>query len=80
MNVNAYPDGNVASELDPSAQESGDLGWPSLILNWQGVPDMPPFESYRAELLPPFEDAVFMSGLLDMNEPCGWARIGTERQ
>jgi hypothetical protein len=32
-------------------------GWPSLILEWQGVSDMPPFESYRGELLPPREDA-----------------------
>ena len=31
----------------------GSPGWPSLILEWQGVPDMPPFESYRGELLPP---------------------------
>jgi hypothetical protein len=31
----------------------GSPGWPPLILEWQGVPDMPPFESYRGELLPP---------------------------
>jgi hypothetical protein len=35
----------------------GNVGWPSLILEWQGVPDTPPFESYRDELLPPREDA-----------------------
>jgi hypothetical protein len=35
----------------------GSPGWPSLILEWQGIPDMPPFESYRDELLPPREDA-----------------------
>jgi hypothetical protein len=35
----------------------GSPGWPSLVLEWQGVPDMPPFESYRGELLPPREDA-----------------------
>src|SRR5947207_2030961 len=35
----------------------GSPGWPSLILEWQGVPDAPPFESYRGELLPPREDA-----------------------
>jgi hypothetical protein len=34
----------------------GSPGWPSLILEWQGVPDTPPFESYRGELLPPRED------------------------
>jgi hypothetical protein len=32
-------------------------GWPSLILEWQGVPDTPPFESHRGELLPSRDDA-----------------------
>ena len=27
----------------------GNPGWPPLILNWQGVPEAPPFESYRGE-------------------------------
>ena len=27
----------------------GSPGWPSLILEWEGAPDMPPFESYRGE-------------------------------
>jgi hypothetical protein len=31
----------------------GSPGWRSPILEWQGVSDMPPFESYRRELLPP---------------------------
>jgi len=34
----------------------GSPGWPPLILEWQGVPDMAPFESYRDELLPPREN------------------------
>ncbi len=34
----------------------GSPGWPPLILEWPGVPDLPPFESYRGELLPPRED------------------------
>ena len=34
----------------------GSPGWPPLILEWRGVPDMPPFESYRSELLPPSDD------------------------
>ncbi len=34
----------------------GSPGWPSLLLEWRGVRDMPPFESYRDELLPPRED------------------------
>lgn len=35
----------------------GRPGWPLLILEWQGIPDTPPFESYRRESLPPREDA-----------------------
>ena len=35
----------------------GSPGWPSPILKWSGVPDMPPFKSYRDELLAPREDA-----------------------
>jgi Arc/MetJ-type ribon-helix-helix transcriptional regulator len=35
----------------------GSPGWPSAILEWQGVSDVPPFESYRDELLPRREDA-----------------------
>jgi hypothetical protein len=35
----------------------GSPGWPSLILEWQGDPDTPPFESYRSELVSPREDA-----------------------
>lgn len=29
----------------------GSPGWPSLILEWQGAPEMPPLESYRDDLL-----------------------------
>jgi len=35
----------------------GSPDWPMPILQWQGVADMPPFESTRDELLPPREDA-----------------------
>jgi hypothetical protein len=31
--------------------------WPPLILEWPGEPEMPPFETWRDELLPPREDA-----------------------
>ncbi len=31
----------------------GGPAWPSPILEWQGVPDMPTFESHRGELLLP---------------------------
>jgi Arc/MetJ-type ribon-helix-helix transcriptional regulator len=34
----------------------GHPSWPSLILEWRGEPEMPPFESYRDELIPPRED------------------------
>jgi hypothetical protein len=40
----------VREWLDKNAL--GNPGWPPLILEWQGVPDMPAFESYRGELLP----------------------------
>jgi ribbon-helix-helix CopG family protein len=36
----------------------GSPGWPSLVLEWQGVPDMPPFESYRGELRIPTKPAT----------------------
>lgn len=58
MNVNFRADDQAAEESgraakEPGAAEAGASSWPSLILEWQGVPDMPPFESYRGELLPP---------------------------
>jgi len=34
----------------------GSPGWPSLILEWSGDPQTPPFESYRGEWPPPRED------------------------
>ena len=35
----------------------GGPGWPTLVLEWQGLPDMPPFESHRGELVEPRQDA-----------------------
>lgn len=32
--------------------------WPQEILNFQGIADMPTFESYRAELLPSQDDPL----------------------
>ena len=32
--------------------------WPEIILAFEGVPDMPPFEQDRAHLLPPSEDPL----------------------
>ena len=34
----------------------GSPGWPRPILEWQGAPETPPFESYRDDLPPPSED------------------------
>jgi hypothetical protein len=34
----------------------GSPGWPSLVLEWQGGVDIPPFESHCPELAPPDED------------------------
>jgi hypothetical protein len=38
--------------------EEGDQAWPQEVLNFQGVPDMPSFESYRSELAPPKDDPL----------------------
>ncbi len=37
-------------------KDLGSPAWPSLILEWQGDPELVPFESYRGELLSPPED------------------------
>lgn len=34
-------------------------GWPDIILEFNGEPDFPTFESYRDELLPPREPELF---------------------
>ena len=41
----------VREWLDKKAP--GRSSWPALILEWEGIPDMPPFESHRSELLVP---------------------------
>ncbi|MBF2085273.1 hypothetical protein [Thermoleptolyngbya sp. C42_A2020_037] len=33
--------------------------WSEFILSYEGIPDFPPFESYRDELLPPPEPELF---------------------
>jgi hypothetical protein len=33
--------------------------WSESILSYEGIPDFPPFESYRDELLPPPEPELF---------------------
>ena len=34
----------------------GSPAWPRSILEWKGDPEMPPFESYRDELVAPKDD------------------------
>lgn len=33
--------------------------WSEVILSYEGIPDFPPFESYRDELLPPPDLELF---------------------
>ena len=33
--------------------------WSEIIVSYEGIPDFPPFESYRDELLPPPEPELF---------------------
>jgi hypothetical protein len=33
--------------------------WSEVILSYEGIPDFPPFESYRDELLPPSDPELF---------------------
>jgi hypothetical protein len=33
--------------------------WSEVILSYEGIPDFPPFESYRDDLLPPPEPELF---------------------
>jgi hypothetical protein len=37
----------------------GSPAWPLVVLEWQGDPEMPPFESYRDELRPPPIEDMF---------------------
>ena len=57
MEYGPAPEGDKPAREWLDKKTLGSPGWPSLILEWQGVPDVPPFESYRGELLPPREDA-----------------------
>lgn len=34
----------------------GKKEWPKEVLEFQGIPNMPPLESYRIELIPPKEN------------------------
>jgi len=41
---------------EKTREEQRGKPWPEEILNFKGIPDMVPFESYRDELLPPKDD------------------------
>lgn len=36
----------------------GPRGWPNEVLAFRGVPDTPPLESHRRELVPPKDDPL----------------------
>ncbi|PNW39150.1 UNVERIFIED_CONTAM: hypothetical protein BEN50_15510 [Euhalothece sp. KZN 001] len=44
-------------QLAQSPSESSQ--WSDIILSHEGIPDFPPFESYREDLLPPSESNLF---------------------
>lgn len=46
------------------ASQTADNRWPDIILSFEGVPDMPPFEQDRAHLLPPSEDPLIAATAL----------------
>ena len=37
---------------------SNNSGWPKEVLDFQGMPGFPAFESYRGKLIPPPEDPL----------------------
>ncbi len=59
--INEYIERNQGLEtpLDSSAENPKKSQWPEELLNFEGDPDFPPFESYRDELLPPREPELF---------------------
>jgi hypothetical protein len=71
--VKALPDPAVQEVLDfivfienrlartkkyDGASQTADNMWPDIILSFEGVPDMPPFEQGRGHLLPPSDDPL----------------------
>ena len=42
-------------QLTQSNSDSNASQWSDIILDYEGIPDLPPFESYREDLLPPSE-------------------------
>ena len=46
-------------QLRPLGSQKTNAQWPDAILSFEGELDIPDFESYRAELLPPKELELF---------------------
>ncbi|AFZ49075.1 hypothetical protein [Dactylococcopsis salina] len=46
-------------QLTQSNSDSNTSQWSDIILDYEGIPDFPPFESYREDLLPPSEPKLF---------------------
>lgn len=46
-------------QLRPLGSQKIDVQWPDAILSFEGEPEVPAFESYRAELLPPRDLELF---------------------
>jgi hypothetical protein len=46
-------------QLTQSTSDSDASQWSDVILDYEGIPDFPPFESYREDLLPPSEANLF---------------------
>ncbi|MBW4443167.1 MAG: hypothetical protein KME10_18395 [Plectolyngbya sp. WJT66-NPBG17] len=49
----------ILQSLRQVTQLSQDADWSALVLSYEGTPDFPNLESYRAELLPPRETELF---------------------
>jgi len=50
----------VLQALRQLTQSTSDASqWSDIILDYEGIPDFPPFESYREDLLPPSEPKLF---------------------
>ncbi len=49
----------ILQVLRQSIQTSSVAHWSKAVLSYEGIPDFPPFESYRDELIPPSEPELF---------------------
>lgn len=49
----------ILRSLRQATQSAQSVSWSDLVLSYEGTPDFPSLESYRAELLPPHEPELF---------------------